>query len=47
MAENDDNLALRLLREIRSEQASQRSTLDRLSDRVAAPEARIQTLEKS
>jgi hypothetical protein len=89
MAEDDDNLVLRLLREIRSEQATLRSTmqgiqgrittidrhmedvkesvayalglsahanvayettgqrLDRPSDRVEAPEVRIESLEKS
>ena len=72
MAEDDDNLVLRLLREIRSEQAGERSTmqaieggittierhmedvkdettgqrLDRLTDRVAGLESRIEKLEK-
>jgi hypothetical protein len=47
MAEEDDNVALRLLREIRAEQSTQRSTMEGIGGRITTIERHMEDVKES
>jgi len=47
MAEGDDNLVLRLLREIRSEQTRQHATMDAIGGRITTIERHMEDVKES
>jgi hypothetical protein len=47
MAEDDDNLVLRLLREIRAEQTTQRSTMQTIGGRITTIERHMEDVKES
>ena len=47
MAEDDDNLVLRLLREIRAEQTGQRATMESIGGRITTIERHMEDVKES
>jgi hypothetical protein len=47
MTDDDDNLVLRLLREIRSEQSGQRSTMESIQGRITTIERHMEDVKES